>query len=64
MLLRKFTQNMVVILVFMCLEDFACLEIGCVESLMLFIFEISFWRCELLKNDGRGVSDFFALGPN
>ncbi len=44
---------MVFMLVFlMCLEDFACLEIEFVESLTLFISELSFWRCELLKNDG------------
>jgi hypothetical protein len=48
---------MVIMLVLMCLEDFACLEIGCVESLTLFISELSFWRCELLKNDGRLVPE-------
>ncbi len=47
---------MVFMLIFNVLRRFACLEIGCVESLTLFISELSFWRCELLKNDGRSYN--------
>ncbi len=47
----------------MCSEDFACLEIGCVESITLFISELSFWRCKLLKNDGS-KDPYGALEPS
>ena len=39
----------------MYLQDFVSLKIGHKETLTLIIFELSFWRCELLKNYGRTV---------
>ncbi len=37
----------------MYLQDFVSLKIGHAKTLKLIISELSFWRCELLKNYGR-----------
>ena len=42
-------------------QELLSLDIGGLETFSAFISELSYWRCKLLKNDGRDVSETVSM---